>query len=107
VAPNGGRTHLRRRYAAYRGANGSHEGKKWRKKLAFQPLLQIHHHEGHQDRRLGGNIQLAQDPAQVEAPLALSELAFDRYPVKFVLAGLLFDFLLLFSIGRRPPQRRP
>ena len=38
----------------------SHEGKKWRKKLAFQPLLQIHHHEGRQDRRLGGDIQLAQ-----------------------------------------------
>jgi len=74
--------------------------------FAFQPLLQIHHHKGHQDRHLGGDVQLAHDPRQAEAPFALPELALDRYPVKFVLTGLLFDFLLLFSPSRRPSKRR-
>jgi len=74
--------------------------------MALEPLLKIHYHEGYQDRCLGGDIQLAHDPGQAEAPLALSELAFDRYPGKFVLTGLLDHSLLLLNIGRRSAQWR-
>jgi len=36
--------------------------------MAFLPLLQIHHHKGHRDRRHRGYIQLAHDSSQAEAP---------------------------------------
>ena len=74
--------------------------------MALEPLLQIHHHEGHQDRSLGGDIQFAHDPGQTEAPLDLPELAFDRYPGQFILTGLLDHGFLLLSIGRRSAQWR-
>ena len=74
--------------------------------MAFEPFLQIHHHKGYQDHRLGGDIQLTHDPGKAEATFALPKLTLDRYPVKFVLAGLLLDLLLLFSVSRRSSQWR-
>ena len=88
------------------GPDSRREARKERKKMALEPLLQIHHHEGHQDRSLGGDSQLAHDPGQTEAPLALPEFAFDRYPGPFVLTGLLGHGLLLPDIGRGSAQRR-
>ena len=73
--------------------------------MAFQPLLQIHHHKGYRNCRFRCQSQLAHDPGQTEAPFTLTELALNRYPVVFFLAGLQFDLPPLFNLGRRPAQR--
>ena len=78
------------------------EKKKEVKKMAFQPLLQIHHYKGYRNCRFRCQSQLAHDPGQTEAPFALPELALNRYPIEFILAGLQVDLPPLFNLGRRP-----
>ena len=77
---------------------------KKRQKDSFQPPLQIHHQEGHNDRSLAGLTQFRHDPSETVTPFSLTKLPFNDDSVNLILTGYFFkgiDFIpALFCLFR-------